>query len=165
MGWNLFSNPSNVHFLFQYQVSAYNISGCVLIVRYTVKLETYSLIRKYRRPRKIHKMIITVGQFVLYSQAESITFVPQARGIIPWSHLHSSSGKASHSSIHPGRIPWTGEPGGLQYMGSQRVGHDLASNAFTSQYIYQLIIPDAQCQQSFRIITELTEGLPWWSTS
>ena len=26
------------------------------------------------------------------------------------------------------RIPWTEEPGGLQSMGSQRVGHDLAHN-------------------------------------
>ena len=27
-------------------------------------------------------------------------------------------------SILAWRIPWTEEPGGLQYMGSQRVGHD-----------------------------------------
>ena len=27
------------------------------------------------------------------------------------------------SSILAGRIPWTEEPGGLQSMGSQRVGH------------------------------------------
>ena len=34
---------------------------------------------------------------------------------------------ASHSSILAWRIPWTGEPGRLQSMGSQRVGHDLAA--------------------------------------
>ena len=34
---------------------------------------------------------------------------------------------ATHSSILAWRIPWTEEPGGLQPMGSQRVGHDLAS--------------------------------------
>ena len=33
-------------------------------------------------------------------------------------------GTATHSSIHAWRIPWTEEPGGLQPMGSQRVGHD-----------------------------------------
>ena len=33
-------------------------------------------------------------------------------------------GKATHSSILAWRIPWTGEPGGLQSMGSQRAGHD-----------------------------------------
>ena len=31
---------------------------------------------------------------------------------------------ATHSSILAWRIPWTAEPGGLQSMGSQRVGHD-----------------------------------------
>ena len=33
-------------------------------------------------------------------------------------------GTATHSSILAWRIPWTEEPGGLQSMGSQRVGHD-----------------------------------------
>ena len=31
---------------------------------------------------------------------------------------------ATHSSILAWRIPWTEDPGGLQSMGSQRVGHD-----------------------------------------
>ena len=31
---------------------------------------------------------------------------------------------ATHSSILAWRIPWTKELGGLQSMGSQRVGHD-----------------------------------------
>ena len=34
---------------------------------------------------------------------------------------------ATHSSILAWRIPWTEEPGGLQSMVSQRVGHDLAT--------------------------------------
>ena len=33
-------------------------------------------------------------------------------------------GTATHSSILAWRIPWTGEPGRLQSMGSQRVGHN-----------------------------------------
>ena len=33
-------------------------------------------------------------------------------------------GMATHSSILAWRIPWTEEPGELQSMGSQRVGHD-----------------------------------------
>ena len=32
-------------------------------------------------------------------------------------------GMAPHSSILARKIPWTEEPGGLQSMGSQRVGH------------------------------------------
>ena len=37
-------------------------------------------------------------------------------------------GMATHSSILAWRIPWTGEPGGLQSLGSQRVRHDWATN-------------------------------------
>ena len=33
-------------------------------------------------------------------------------------------GMATHSSILAWRIPWTEEPGGLQSMGSQRIGHN-----------------------------------------
>ena len=33
-------------------------------------------------------------------------------------------GMATHSSILAWRIPWTEEPGRLQSMGSQTVGHD-----------------------------------------
>ena len=33
-------------------------------------------------------------------------------------------GMETHSSILAWRIPWTEKPGGLQSIGSQRVGHD-----------------------------------------
>ena len=35
---------------------------------------------------------------------------------------------ATHSSILAWRIPWTEEPGELQFMGSQRVGRDSGAN-------------------------------------
>ena len=35
---------------------------------------------------------------------------------------------AAHSSILAWRIPWTEEPGGLQSIGLQRVGHDWVTN-------------------------------------
>ena len=37
-------------------------------------------------------------------------------------------GTATHSSILAWRIPWTEEPGKLQSMGLQRVGHDGATS-------------------------------------
>ena len=40
-------------------------------------------------------------------------------------------GMVMHSSILAWRIPWTDEPGGLQFMESQRVGYDRATNTFT----------------------------------
>ena len=40
-------------------------------------------------------------------------------------------GMATHNSILAWRMPWTGEPGGLRSMGSQRVRHDWVTNTFT----------------------------------
>ena len=45
-------------------------------------------------------------------------------------------GMAVHSSILAWSIPWTGEPGGLQSMGSQRVGHNLATNTHTHTHTH-----------------------------
>ena len=40
-------------------------------------------------------------------------------------HFHALEKEmATHSSTLAWKIPWTGEPGGLTSMGSQRVGHD-----------------------------------------
>ena len=40
-------------------------------------------------------------------------------------HFHATEKEmATHSSVLAWRIPGTGEPGGLQSMGSHRVGHD-----------------------------------------
>ena len=35
---------------------------------------------------------------------------------------------ATHSGITAWKIPWTEESGGLQTIGSPRVGHDIATN-------------------------------------
>ena len=40
-------------------------------------------------------------------------------------------GKATHSSILAGEIPWAEEPGGLQSLGSKRAGHDCSNLAHT----------------------------------
>ena len=45
---------------------------------------------------------------------------------------------ATHSSVLAWKIPWSEEPGGLQSMGSQRVGHDwsdLAAVAYTHVFL------------------------------
>ena len=41
-----------------------------------------------------------------------------------WVEITLEKGRATHSSVLAWRIPWTEEPGGLQSMGFQRVGHD-----------------------------------------
>ena len=46
-------------------------------------------------------------------------------GFDPWvEKVPLEKGTANHSSILVWRIPWTGEPGELQFIGSQRVRHD-----------------------------------------
>ena len=53
---------------------------------------------------------------------------PPANGDITYSILGEKDpleeSLATHSSILAWGIPWTEKPGGLQSMGSQRVGHD-----------------------------------------
>ena len=44
-------------------------------------------------------------------------------GLIPGWGRSLKEEMAAHSSTLAWRIPWTGEPGGLQSMGFQRVGH------------------------------------------
>ena len=53
------------------------------------------------------------------------SFLPkntQGRSPLEWTGMEKDM--ATHSSILAWRILWTEEPGGLQSMGSQRVGHD-----------------------------------------
>ena len=45
-------------------------------------------------------------------------------GSIPGLKRSLEEEMATHSSILAWEIPWTEEPGGLQSVGSQRVGHD-----------------------------------------
>ena len=46
---------------------------------------------------------------------------------------------ATHSSILVWRIPWTEEPGKLQSMGLQKVGHDSATGSVAKT-------PSSQCK-------------------
>ena len=50
---------------------------------------------------------------------------------------------AAHSSTLAWKIPWTEEPGGLQSMQLQRVGHDLA----TKQQQQTITIPIQQMKK------------------
>ena len=47
---------------------------------------------------------------------------------------------ATHSRILAWRIPWTEEPGGLQCMGSRRVGHDCSSLACVSMGVRGMLL-------------------------
>ena len=49
-------------------------------------------------------------------------------------------GMATHFSILAWKIPWREKPGGLQSMGSQRVGHDCVASTFNGRKELVIII-------------------------
>ena len=55
-------------------------------------------------------------------------------GPIPWLGRSLEKEMAIHSSILAWKIPWTEEPGGLQSMGVQRVGHNWATELVSRIY-------------------------------
>ena len=63
-------------------------------------------------------------------------------------------GMATHSSILARRIPCTGEPDGLQCMGSQRVVHNSATNTFfhfkQSYQVNEPLIPAVGARESIK---------------
>ena len=60
---------------------------------------------------------------------------------------------ATHSSILAWEIPWTEETGGLQYKGSQRVGHNRSDLRLTHAQDY--IIDSHRYKDGTKIITNL----------
>ena len=65
----------------------------------------------------------------------------------------------THSSILTWRIPWTEEPGGLRSPGSQRVGHDGATEHSSSKVPKEAFNP-----QSFSPSGSRKESLQLWKT-
>ena len=67
--------------------------------------------------------------FIQISQETKL--VTKDAGSIPGSRRSPVEGNSSHSRVLAWRIPRTEEPGGLQSMGSHKVGHDLAACTHT----------------------------------
>ena len=68
--------------------------------------------------------------FVLFQTAENLPAIQETWvQSLGWEDP-LEKGITTHSSILAWRIPWTEEPGGLQSMGSQRVGHNWATDTF-----------------------------------
>ena len=65
------------------------------------------------------------GQFSFQSQRKAM---PKNAQTIAQLHSSHTIAMAPHSSTLAWKIPWTEEPGTLQSVGSQRVGHDWATS-------------------------------------
>ena len=58
---------------------------------------------------------------------------------------------ASHSSSLAWKIPWTEEPGRLQSMGLQRVGHDSATSLLLLKTLIQVV---SQKSESHSVVSD-----------
>ena len=70
--------------------------------------------------REFFKQVVLILGFPEGSDHKESACSEGDPGLIPGLGRSLEKGKATHSSIHVQRIPWTEEPGGLQSMGSQR---------------------------------------------
>ena len=58
--------------------------------------------------------------------------------LCPTPHVSLEKELATHSSILAWRIPWTEEPGGLEYMESQRVRHNWVTSTRTPMFPWEM---------------------------
>ena len=77
--------------------------------------------------------------------------------VVCWSLIEEKA-MALHSSTLAWKIPWTEEPGGLQYMGSLRVGHDWETSLSHFTFIGENGNP-LQCS----CLEDPRDGGAWWA--
>ena len=68
---------------------------------------------------------------------------------------------ATHSSTLAWKILWTEEPGGLQFLGSQRVGHNWATSVFHFQPLGQTLVNCISSLWLLQYIVSLSCHCPW----
>ena len=93
-------------------------------------------LNKNMKERKIKYMCVCVCMYGASLVAQMVNNTPAMQETLGWIPLGSEDplekGMATDSSILAWRIPWTEEPGRLQSMGSQGVGHYWATRTCTS---------------------------------
>ena len=76
--------------------------------------------------------------YLNFPVAQTVKNLPviQETWVRPLGHKDLEKDITSHSSIPAWRILWTEEPGGLQFMWSQRVGHNWVTDPTTALYLW-----------------------------
>ena len=79
-----------------------------------------------------------------------------------WTHLDlaSEEAMAPHSSTLAWKIPWTEEPGGLQSMGSLRVGRDWATSLSRLTFMHWR---SKWRSHQYSCLENPRDGGPWWA--
>ena len=91
-----------------------------------------------QRQRQKH-ICIYFQSFPGGSDGKESTFNEGDLCLIPELERSLDEGMATHSSILARRIPWTEEPGGLQSMGLQIIGHNQVTNTHTKYTIMKTV--------------------------
>ena len=101
--------------------------------------------------------ISLVAQIVKSLQAKQDSWI--------WSQVQEDpleKGTATHPNVLAWRIPWTEESGGLQFMGSQRVRHDLVTKQqqhLTKQHPTFYVSPTSVSHSVDTLILENFKGI------
>ena len=96
---------------------------------------TVFLVKELLRPT----LVATLWTFLVAQMVKNLSAMWETQvRLLCWEKL-LEKGMATYSRILAWKIPWTEEPGGLQSMGLQRVGHDWATNTFTFIQKFKMI--------------------------
>ena len=76
---------------------------------------------------------------LLHFQVDSLSLAPPGKPtyMLKYSHMLAQE-MTIHSNILAWKIPWTEEPGQLQFVGSQRVKHNSAQHSTAFSYMFAL---------------------------
>ena len=102
-------------------------SSTLLFSRYRVRTASHSYIC-------IYICICIIWVSLAAQLVKSLLAMQETQVWYPGWEDALEKGMATRSSIPAWRTPWTEEPGGLESMGSQRVGHDYMTNTHTHFY-------------------------------
>ena len=93
------------------------------------------------------------------SKLDNSKIINGGKWIPPWKMEDPlEEGTATHSSIPAWKIPWTEEPGGLQSMGSQIVGHDWWLITLSAKHKSHLHFPQGHQRQGLWMTLEAYIG-------
>ena len=77
-----------------------------------------------------------IGASLVVQVVKNFPAMQETRVQSPGQEEPLEKGMATNSNILAWRISWTDEPGGLQSMGSQRVGHNSVTNTHTHTHTH-----------------------------
>ena len=137
MAWEILGTDGNISHSQRTVIS----SAMLLDVPPLIPTNQYNCKRKVTMHKfKPVVLVLSLFQFGVSLVAQKVKNLPAVQETQVCSMGWEDSlkkGMATYSSILAWRIPWTEEPGGLQFMGSQRVRHDWMAHTFTF-HLFQL---------------------------